>query len=394
MRRLARFSGHPIMCWNTSTISEGDEPVEYTRLDTPALLIDREILMDNLSHMQNYADKNGVHLRPHTKTHKMPYVARLQLEQGACGIAVAKVGEAEVMAEKGISDILIANEIVGQRKLERLRELSKRAKVAFGVDTPCQVQEAQRVFAGNDVPAEVLIEIEVGENRSGIIEERDFTSLLDEIRVCSDVRFRGIFSHDGNSYGAEDLDECREIAREAQERTLYFARLAQDRDMPCEVVSYGATPTLMNNVDILEGITEVRPGTYALMDASQANAIGTFNRCAATVLATVISRPTAERVILDVGAKGLTMQERTEGICATPGLGTILEYPDTHIDQLFDEHAIIYDRAFRDAVVIGDKVRIIPVHICPVCNLYDSAWLISRTEVIEEIPVLCRGKMT
>ncbi len=368
--------------------------MEYTRLDTPALLIDREILMDNLRFMQDYADKHGVALRPHTKTHKMPYIARLQLEQGARGIAVAKVGEAEVMAEQGISDIIIANEIVGQRKLERLRELSKRAKVAFGVDTPFQVQEAQRVFAGNDVPAEVLVEIEVGENRSGIIEEEDFTALLEEIRKCGDVRFRGIFSHDGNSYDAENINECRKIARDAQKRTLHFARLAQDRGMPCEVVSYGATPTLMNDVEILEGITEIRPGTYALMDASQANAIGTFDRCAATVLTTVISRPTTERVILDVGAKGLTMQARSQGICSTPGLGTILEYPDTHIHQMFDEHAIIYDRSFRDTVSIGDKVRVIPVHICPVCNLYDSAWLISGTEVIDEIPVLCRGKMT
>jgi D-serine deaminase-like pyridoxal phosphate-dependent protein len=368
--------------------------MEYHELDTPALLIDREILMDNLRYMQDYADKNGVSLRPHTKTHKMPAIAHLQIQEGARGIAVAKVGEAEVMAEEGLSDILIANEIVGQRKLERIRELSKRAKVAFGVDTPSQVQEAQRVFAGNDVPAEVLIEIEVGENRSGIIEERDFITLLNEIRTCENVRFKGIFSHDGNSYGAKDLDECRHIAREAQKRTLRFAELAAEQDMPCEMVSYGATPTLMNDVEILEGITEIRPGTYALMDASQANAIGTFRRCAATVLATVMSRPTDERVILDVGAKGLTMQERTEGICATPGLGTILEYPDTHIDQMFDEHAIIYDSAFHDAVAIGEKVRVIPVHICPVCNLYDSAWLISGTEVIEEIPVLCRGKIT
>ncbi|MFP4483170.1 MAG: alanine racemase, partial [Thermovirgaceae bacterium] len=305
--------------------------MEYTELDTPALLIDREILMDNLRYMQAYADKYGVRLRPHTKTHKMPSIAHLQIQEGARGIAVAKVGEAEVMAAEGISDILIANEIVGPKKLERIRDLSKNAKISFGVDTPCQVQEAQRVFAGSDAPAEVLVEIEVGENRSGIIEEGDFFALLETIKGCENVRFMGLFSHDGNSYDAEDIDECRKIARKAQKRTLHFARLAKDRGMPCEVISYGATPTLMNDVEILEGITEIRPGTYALMDASQANAIGTFKRCAATVLATVMSRPTAERVILDVGAKGLTMQGRTEGICSTPGLGTILEYPDTHI---------------------------------------------------------------
>lgn len=163
--------------------------------------------------------------------------------------------------------------------------------------------------------------------------------------------------------------------------------------MPCQTVSYGATPTFMNHVDILPGITELRPGTYALMDASQGHAIGTLDRCAATVLATVISRPTAERTILDVGAKGLTMQSRTEGICATPGKGTLYDRPETHIAKAFDEHAIIHDPAFRDSVAVGDKVRIIPVHICPVCNLYERAYLISGDEVVQELDIAARGKL-
>ena len=149
----------------------------------------------------------------------------------------------------------------------------------------------------------------------------------------------------------------------------------------------------MNHVDILPGITELRPGTYALMDASQGHAIGTLDRCAATVLATVISRPTAERTILDVGAKGLTMQSRTEGICATPGKGTLYDRPETHIAKAFDEHAIIHDPAFRDSVAVGDKVRIIPVHICPVCNLYERAYLISGDEVVQELDIAGRGKL-
>lgn len=368
--------------------------MNYRELDTPALLIDREILMENLGLMQDYADKNRVNLRPHAKTHKSPYIARLQMERGACGIAVAKTGEAEVMARNGMTDIFIANEIVGRKKLERIRALAETVRISFGVDTPCQVKAANEVFSGCGVPASVLIEIEVGENRSGIIEERDFIALLDVIRECPNTRFKGIFSHEGHSYAAESVEQCRELMLEAQKRTLRFADLAKERGMPCETVSIGSTPTLMNRFEILEGVTELRPGTYALMDASQGHAVGSMRHCAATVLATVISRPTEERVILDVGAKGLTMQERAQGICATPGKGTILEFPDTHIDSVFDEHAIIYDRAFREAVRVGDLVRVIPVHICPVCNLYDSAWLISGNEVVREIPVSCRGKLT
>lgn len=368
--------------------------MRYTGLDTPALLIDRERLLKNLKDMQRYADENGVKLRPHTKTHKTPEIAKLQMQQGACGIAVAKTGEAEVMVENGLCDIFIANEIVGETKLRRIAALAhKGVQISFGVDTPCQVTAAERIFAEENVKVPVLIEIEVGENRSGVIEEEDFLRLLDTIQACPHVEFGGIFSHDGNSYGAADLNALFEISEGAQRRTLHFAALAEKHKMPCRVVSYGATPTFMNHVPILPGITELRPGTYALMDASQGHAIGTLDRCAATVLATVISKPTAVRTILDVGAKGLTMQSRTDGICATPGKGTLFDMPEVHIEKVFDEHAIVNDVSFHDWVSVGDKVRILPVHICPVCNLYERSYLISGDEVVQELAIACRGKL-
>ncbi|MBQ8744518.1 MAG: alanine racemase [Mailhella sp.] len=368
--------------------------MKYTELDTPSLLIDRAILESNLRFMQDYANAQGVALRPHTKTHKIPVIALMQAELGAAGIAVAKVGEAEVMAEHGLRDILIANEIAGEAKLRRIRALSESGvDIVFGVDCPEQVEAADRVFAGASVPAQVSIEIEVGEERSGIIEEADFHALLDCIAACHNVRLRGLFSHDGNSYSAPDIEACHAIATAAMERTVHFAKIAEERGMKPAVVSFGSTPSLMHGFDIVPGITELRPGTYALMDASQANVIGTRERCAATVLATVMSRPTAERVILDVGAKGLTMQERTQGICSAPGKGVILEWPSVHIHAVYDEHAIIYNREFREGTRIGDKVRIIPVHICPVCNLYDKAYLIDGDEVTAKLEISCRGRM-
>ncbi len=370
-----------------------EDPMHYTELDTPSLLIDRAILESNLRFMQDYADAQGVALRPHTKTHKMPAIAMMQMELGAAGIAVAKVGEAEVMAEHGLRDILIANEIVGETKLRRIRALAERGvDIVFGVDCPEQVEAAQRVFSGASIPAQISIEIEVGENRSGIIEEADFHALLDCIAACPDVHLRGLFSHDGNSYSAPDIDACHAIAVAAMERTVHFARLAEERGMKPESVSFGSTPSLMHGLGIVPGITELRPGTYAFMDASQANVIGTQERCAATVLATVMSRPTAERVILDVGAKGITMQERRKGICAAPGKGSIMGWPNVHIDSVYDEHAIVYSREFRDGTRIGDKVRIIPVHICPVCNLYDKAYLLDGEEVAAKLEIACRGK--
>ena len=367
--------------------------MKFVELETPALLIDQEIMMDNLKYMQNYADEQSVQLRPHTKTHKIPTIAKLQEELGAKGITVAKVGEAEVMAKHGLTDIFIANQIVGKSKIERIRKLAETIEISFGIDDLYHVKEIEAVFEGAKKKAQVVVEIEVGENRSGVIEESAFRTLLESIKASKNVEFKGVFSHDGHSYKAENLDECREIFTRSVERTLRFAEIAEEMGLKPKVVSIGSTPSLMQNYEIPDGITEIRPGTYVLMDASQANVIGTYDRCAATILTTVISKPTAERVITDVGAKGITAQRRSKGITKTDGLGYIKGFDDVHISDVFDEHAIIYNEKFRDQVSIGDKVEIIPNHICPVCNLHEKAYLISNGEVVEELTVECRGKL-
>ena len=362
-------------------------------LDTPALLIDQDILMSNLRKMQACAERKKVSLRPHIKTHKMPCIARIQKELGAVGIDVAKVGEAEVMSEHGLDDIMIANEIVGQEKLKRIAALSRRCRIRYGVDSVFQIQEAQKVFSQCSARAEVVVEIEVGENRSGIIEEEDFRKLIKAIQKSPDVSYEGVFGHDGNSYRAADKEACRDISTGAQKRLLHFASLAEEMGEHSRIVSYGSTPALLCDCPVLEGITDIRVGTYALMDASQAHLMGTYEDCAATVLATVISKPVKGRVILDVGAKGLTMQERTEGICASGGKGCILGDPEVKIDTVFDEHGIIHDERFSQKTEIGEKVRIIPAHICPVVNLYDSAYFCTGETVVSQVPVLCRGKL-
>lgn len=368
--------------------------MNYKEIDTPALLIDQEILLANLNRMQDYANEQKVALRPHTKTHKMPYIARIQKELGAKGITVAKVGEAEVMAENGLDDIFVANQIVGEKKLQRLRKLAQTNTISFGVDSICQVEAAHHAFEGSEKPARLVVEIEVGERRSGIIEEEDFIALINAIKDHSNVEYLGVFSHEGHCYSAETPEDCQKLFDIAVNRTLAFADLAEANGLENQVISIGSTPSLILDFPINERVTEIRPGTYTLMDASQGNVIQTTEHCAATIYTTVISRPTDERVITDVGAKGLTAQRRTEGICATPGLGTVKGWKDVYVHDVYDEHAIFYNKHFRDNVEIGDKIEIIPVHICPVCNLYDNAYLISEGKVVDEIPVLCRGKLT
>ena len=367
--------------------------MKSTLLDTPALLIDIDKVTDNCMRMQKYADAQGVTLRPHTKTHKIPKLAHKQLELGAQGIAVAKVGEAEVMAAQGIKDIFIANEIVGIKKLERIMTLGKTVDISFGLDSIAQAKMIESVFSDSDHQAQVLIEIEVGEERSGIIEKNDFIELLHHLRDCKHIHLKGIFSHDGHSYGAKNLIDLEHIHLVSQKRTLEFVEIAKSFGFEISTVSIGSTPPLMHDFPILNGITEIRPGTYIFMDASQGNAFGSHDQCAATVLATVMSKPTEDRVILDVGAKGLTAQRRNKGMCITTGLGLIKGFDGVTIYDVFDEHAIIYSKSFSDSVSVGDKIEIIPNHICPVVNLHESAYFIENGYVAYEVKVECRGQL-
>lgn len=367
--------------------------MKYFNLDTPSVIIDKDIMIDNIKFMQDYANKHKVSLRPHTKTHKTPAIALLQEQYGAKGITVAKTSEAKVMAQYGLKDIFIANEIVGKAKFDTIKELANTINISFGLDSIEQAKLIEVAFS-NAKKAIVLIEIEVGEDRSGIIDMQDFIDLLNFLKTCKNIQLKGLFSHDGNSYMAKNLDECKQIHINAQKRTLEFAKTALDMGFSLSTISIGSTPSLMHDFPILEGITEIRPGTYVLMDASQASAYGSFKRCAMSVLSTVISRPTNERVILDVGAKGITMQSRDKGICAVAGMGVIKGFDDVHIFDVFDEHAIIYNKKFKDAVKVGDKVEIIPMHVCPVMNLHKYAFLVSKGEVVDKLKIAAKGKLT
>jgi len=360
-------------------------------LDTPALVVNKDVMQKNIQEMQEKADRSGVNLRPHTKTHRTPAIARMQVEAGAKGITVAKVGEAEVMAEAGLTDIFIANEIYGLQKMERLKKVARKVKVAVGVDNKEQVQLLSQVFAGEEKPIEVLIEVETGEERSGLVPGTELVELAKCIEATPNVKLRGIFSHEGHTYGAATPLECAELFRKSQEDTLYAAKLITDAGISLEVISIGATPSIMLG-EILPGITEIRPGTYVLMDAAQGHAIGDYSKCAITVLATVVSKPTPERIVLDTGVKSLTAFTRNKGICYTPGFGLLKGTDDIRLNKLYDEHGLINNKELNKKLQIGDKVEIIPNHVCPTCNLYDKIYIVDKGRVVDELPILCRGK--
>lgn len=360
-------------------------------LPTPCLLIDKEIAEDNIRMMQERADSLGLKLRPHIKTHRMPYYAKLQVEAGACGIACAKIGEAEVMADAGIKDIFIANEVIGVDKYERLRELHRKIHVRIGIDNKVQLAQMEQVFEGEATPLEVLVEYEVGEVRTGVVTDEQLKDLVEAIKSCKNVVLKGIFSHEGHTYKADNIEDCCAKAKIAYERTVRAADIIRSMGVDLDTVSIGATPSVMNG-DYYEGVTELRLGTYVFFDVGQSKAISDFSHCAATVLASVISKPQDERVVIDAGAKALVSQNRPTGICATNGFGAIKGAEHIVIDNLFDEHGVINNAEFRDSLEVGDKVEVIPSHICPTVNLYDKAYLVSEGKVICELPIECRGK--
>ena len=362
----------------------------YSYFETPSLLIDNDRALTNIQMMQQKADALGLKLRPHIKTHRMPYFAKLQMEAGACGIACAKIGEAEVMADHGIGDIFIANEVIGEDKYERLKRLHRRVHVRIGVDNEVQLAQMEKVFATEARPLEVQIEYEVGEVRTGVTNDEQLTRLVAAIQACKHVVLKGIFSHEGHTYKAASIADCCEKAQTAYAKTVRAAEIIRGMGVELDTVSVGATPSVMH-MQSFPGITELRLGTYIFFDVGQSNAIGDFDRCAATVLASVISKPQGDRVVLDTGAKALVSQNRPTGICATAGLGAIKGAEDITIDALFDEHGVLNSAKFREQVAVGDKVEVIPSHVCPTVNLYDTAYLVSNGKVIRTLPIECRG---
>ena len=365
-------------------------------LDTPALLIDAATLRANIERMQSIADEFGVALRPHTKTHKSPDIARRQAEAGAKGITVAKLGEAEVMADAGLEDILIANQIVGAPKMPRLVELAGRVRLAVLVDSLEGAKLLEETFLAANGSLDVMIEVDTGKGRCGLAELSDIAELADAIAGSRHLRFRGIETHEGHvAAGAESAGAIQERALAAGRRMIDVAEALRERGHAIEEVSVGSTPGAPYTAEV-SGMTEMRPGTYVFNDVNQM-AIGqaTPDECALGVLATVISRPTPARAVLDAGSKSLFSERarRAFALEGYDGFGYIREAPAAHITSLSEEHGVVEIPEGMDFPAVGDLVQVIPNHVCPAVNLHDELHIIDGGEVMEVLPIAARGRV-
>jgi D-serine deaminase-like pyridoxal phosphate-dependent protein len=359
-------------------------------LDTPAVLVDLDRLEANIARAASFAREHGVSLRPHCKTHKVPEIARMQLASGAVGLTVAKLGEAEVMADHGFDDVFVANQVVGAIKVGRAVALARRVGLSVGLDHIDQAVALGAAFRAERSELPVLIEIDTGQRRAGVQPGVPAVDLAKAVGRIDGLRLEGVFTHQGHDYLVASRDDIRAVALTAQDAMVATAEaIRAELGIGCRV-SIGSTPSLLDG-GLRDGIDELRVGAYVYLDASMANVVGHYDWCALTVLSTVVSRPTSSRVVLDAGGRALSRDQRGEGtLLETPGYGHVVEHPELVIDRLSDEHAVI-DDADVD-IAIGEKVRIIPNHAGGVSNLFDHVFAV-RAGVVEDVwRVSARGR--
>ncbi|MDG0813571.1 alanine racemase [Cohnella rhizosphaerae] len=360
-------------------------------LDTPCIVVDQDKLKANIARVQRLADEAGIALRPHAKTHKTPQIARMQLKAGAVGITVAKLGEAEAMADGGIGPILIAYPIVGKTKLERLMRLAARAEVTVAVDSleaAAGISDAA-VNAGIVMP--VWIEVDPGYGRAGVQPGEALLRLGRELRTLAGIRVTGVLVFAGQSYD-EDSDEGRILVAEREAATaLASAEALRGLGFPIESVSAGSTP-VSRFASAMKGATEMRPGTYVFGDLTQVKAKAmNVGECALTVLVTVVSRPAPDRAVIDAGTKVFTSDGEDSPIGT--GRGYVIGHPGIEVAWFNEEHGVLRLPPEERELKIGDKLEIVPVHCCAVVNMLDVMHMVQGDEVKDVLPIAGRGRV-
>ncbi len=379
-------------------------PVTLADLPTPAVLIERPRLDANIRRMQSAATAAAIALRPHAKTHKSPLVARRQIEAGAIGICCAKLGEAEVFAEAGIADIRLPYPLQ-PANASRVLALQRATRLSFIVDDLEVARGWSEAMSAAGARATVLVKVDVGFHRCGIAPEpATAVPFLRAVAALPGLHLAGILSHAGHAYHAHSEDELRAMAEAELATMAQLTREARAAGLTIDEVSAGATPPARFSIAAGGGtFTEFRPGNYAYFDRTMAGlGAATLDDCALSVLATVVSAPVADRVVLDCGSKTLAA-DGARGFAPAPGHGAVLrelvaapgQTPDPHllVERLSEEHATVRVTPGARSLRPGDRVRVVPNHACVVSNLVDRAWLVDGPELVGVLPIEARGRI-
>jgi len=353
-------------------------PRTIAEIPTPALLVDLPAMERNIRRMAAFFAQGPCRLRPHFKAHKTLQIARRQLAAGSCsGLTCATVFEAEVAAEL-CDDILIANQVLGPGKAERVAKLAKRIDIKVAVDSAAGLEEIAAAARQAGVTVGVLVEVAAG-FRCGVAPGEEAVALARRVAATEGVALRGIMGYEGHAVGLEDRGEREAATRGAMARVLSSVAAVREAGLPCEIVSAGGTGTY----DIsgrIEGVTEVQAGSYALMDTAYAK-LGLPFEQAFSVLGTVLSRPSTGMCVADCGHKACTMDHGNPAVKGIEGANVVF---------LADEHALI-SLPPGSAIEPGQRIELWPSHIDPTINLHDALYAAEGDRVIDVWPVAARG---
>lgn len=359
-------------------------------VDTPALILDLDAFETNLRRLKEVLPAR-IRVRAHAKTHKCPEVGLRQIAAGAVGQCCQKVSEAEAMVDGGIRDVLVSNEVVGPRKLERLAALAKRATLGVCVDNAANVRDIQAAAQRAGATIHTYIELEVGMRRCGVAPGAPAVALVKEILACPNLRFAGIHAYHGRAQHMRSMEERRAVIRAAALHVQNTKALLAEAGIACPIVTGAGSGTFMFEVE-LGAWDEIQPGSYAFMDWDYARnewaaPLPRFEH-ALFVLSTVMSRPADDVAILDAGLKASSVDSGMPGVWERPGLAY------THAS---DEHGWLEPVAGNAPVAmpaLGEKVLLVPGHCDPTINLYD--WYVCvRNGTVEALwPITARGAVT
>lgn len=349
-------------------------------IPTPALVIDGSILEKNIKTMMDYLARVGISIRPHSKTHKSPMIAHMQMEAGAVGLCCATVGEAEAMAYSGLKHMFITSQVVGNEKVRRVANLARNNEIMVAVDSMENLEELIAAAENLGVTLGVLVEIDVGMERCGVRKIEQAVQLAQWAYQAEAIAFRGVFGYEGQAVLIEDRNKRAEVGQAGNRILVDAAEIIRNAGIPVEIVSAAGTGTF-NIAAEFKGITEIQAGSYLFMDGTYGK-LGLPFEQSLTVLTTVISRPTSEVFILDVGMKGISVERACPTVQNTSGL-EILNLSEAHAK------GVIIDNACD--LQLGEKIHLVPSHCCSTVNLYDEMYVV-RDGMVEAVwPITARG---
>lgn len=352
-------------------------PVNLQQLDTPTLTVDLDAVERNIHRIQTRATEAGLALRPHIKTHKLPALANRQLRAGAVGIACQKLGEAEIMAASGITDILITFPLVGAAKARRFAALAREIRMAAVGDSETVVRGLSAALAEVGAEADFLVECDTGFGRTGVQSPEQAAELGALTDGLPGLSFAGFMTYPTLPETGPWLDRAVEAARE--------------RSLVVRWVSGGGTPADRWEATLhAPALTEVRLGTYIYGDRMCiADGSVPLEDCALRLRATVVSRPTADRAIIDAGSKALT----SDTAPYLDGYGQIIELPDARVSALNEEHGYLDISSCAQPPQVGDVLTLVPNHACGTTNMHDEVVAHRGGEIIAVWPIVARGKL-